>query len=147
MIKTFPKRNKRDEKDDLAFQNEPLLCLKKKQNSGISSVTTSFKSKKEEKKSKSVRGKPKSDFKEESTDFNSMQGSGSEYEKEKASNVGTRNKLMITKPWCSKSKTLNSQEESFETNPMTVASVSYDFRPSKNHPFFHPITYMILQKM
>ena len=80
MIKTFPKRNKRDEKDDLAFQNEPLLCLKKKQNSGISSVTTSFKSKKEEKKAKSVRGKAKSDFKEESTDFNLKQGSVSRQE-------------------------------------------------------------------
>ena len=39
VIKTFPKRNKRDKKDDPAFQNEPLPSLKKKQNSGISSVT------------------------------------------------------------------------------------------------------------
>ena len=60
VIKSSSKRNIRDEKDDPPFQNEPLPGLKRKQNSGISSVisvTTSLKSKKEEKKAKSVRGK------------------------------------------------------------------------------------------
>ena len=38
VIKTFPKRNKGDKKDDPAFQNDPLPSLKKKQNSGISSL-------------------------------------------------------------------------------------------------------------
>ena len=93
VIKSSSKRNIRDEKDDPPFQNEPLPGLKRKQNSGISSVTTSLKLKKEEKNAKSVRGKAKADFKEESTDFNLKHGS----ESEKASNSGTGNKLVIPK--------------------------------------------------
>ena len=49
VIKSSSKRNKKDENDDSAFQNEPLpgLIIKRKQNSGISATTISFKSKKE----------------------------------------------------------------------------------------------------
>ena len=81
-IKTSPKRNKRDKKEDPAFQNEPLPSLQKKQNSAISSFTKSFKCKKEEKKAKSGRRKVKSDFNLESTDYNLMSGSGTDYGKE-----------------------------------------------------------------
>ena len=63
VIKSSSKRNKKDENDDYAFQNEPLPGFKRKQNSGISSTTKSFKSKKERKKSKPVKGKAKSDVK------------------------------------------------------------------------------------
>ena len=49
VMKTFPKRSKGDKKDDPAFQDEPLPSLNKKQTNGISSVTKSFKSKKERK--------------------------------------------------------------------------------------------------
>ena len=45
VIKSFPKRSKRDKKDDPAFQDEPHQSLYKKQNSGIPSVTKNFKSK------------------------------------------------------------------------------------------------------
>ena len=57
VIKSSSKRNKRDENDDHAFQNEPLPGLKRIQNRSISSGTTNLKSKKEEKKVKSVKGK------------------------------------------------------------------------------------------
>ena len=38
---------------------------------------------------------------------------------------------MTTKPWFSKSKILNSERESFEMNPISVASVSYEVHPSE----------------
>ena len=63
-----------------------------------------------------------------------LQGSGSVYEKEKTYNIGTGNKLVITKLWFSKSQILNTQDESFTSNPMSDASVSYHVRPSKT-PF------------
>ena len=78
VIKSSSKRNKRDEKDDPAFQNEPLSGLKRIQNRSISSVTTNLKSKKEEKKVKSVIGKAKSDFKVDTADFNLKNGNDSE---------------------------------------------------------------------
>ena len=111
VIKSTSKRNKRDEKDDPAFQNEPLPDLKRIQNRSIYSVTTNLKSKKEEKQVKS--GKAKSDF------------------KEKTSNIGTGNKLVTTKPWFSKSKILKSERKSFEMNSIYVASVSYEVHPSE----------------
>ena len=67
-IKSSSKRNKRDENEDSAFQNEPLPSLKRKQNSGFSVTTTRFKANKEGKKSKLVKGKAKFDVKKESAD-------------------------------------------------------------------------------
>ena len=69
-----------------------------KQDSGISVNTKSLKSKKEEKKATSVKGKAKSVFMEKSID---LQGSGyvCEKEKEKSQDIGTENKLVTTKPW------------------------------------------------
>ena len=133
VIKSSSKRNKRAEKDDHAFQNEPLPGLKRIQNRSISSVTTNLKSKKEEKKVKSVKGKAKSDFKKEFSDFNLKHGSDSE----KASNIGTGNKLVRTKHWFSKSQILISQKESVERNPISGACVSYDVCPSKK-PYSSP---------
>ena len=66
--KKFSKKKWRRQKDDPAFHDDSLPSLKKKQNSGISLVTKSFKSKKEEKEAKSGRGKAKYDFKVASLD-------------------------------------------------------------------------------
>ena len=144
-LKRFQKEVK-EIKDNPAFQDEPLQSLNKKQNSGISSITKSFKSKKEEKKAKSVKGKAKYVLKEKSID---LQGSGyiCEKEKEKTHNIGTGNKLVTTKPWFSKSLILNTQEESLKSFPTSEVCDSIVVRPSLNHPSLHPIIYMILQTM
>ena len=93
VIKMFPKRSKKDKKDDPAFQDELLQLLNKRQNSGFPSVTKNFKPKQKEKKVKSEKGKAKSVLKE---DYLDLQGSGSvcKKEKEETNIIGTENKLV-----------------------------------------------------
>ena len=73
VIKKSPKRSKANQKEGPAFRDEPLQIVCKKQDSGISVNTKSLKSKKEEKKATSIKGKAKSVFMEKSID---LQGSG-----------------------------------------------------------------------
>ena len=131
VIKSSSKRNKRDENEDSVFQDEPLPCLKRKQNKGFSVTTTSFKTNKEGKKSKLVKGKAKFDVKKESAELNTKLDSESNLEKEKTIDIETENKLVTTKPWFSKSEILKPENESLEKNPKSVSSVSYGICPHK----------------
>ena len=125
VIKTFPKRSKKDRKDDPAFQDEPLSSLYEKQNSDLPSATKNFKSNQKEKKIKSVEGKTKSVLKEDSLDLHE---SVSVYKKEKeeTSITGTENKLVTTKPWFSKSLILFTQEDSLKSLPISEVCDSFD---------------------
>ena len=125
VIKTFPKRSKKDRKDDPAFQDEPLSSLYEKQNSDLPSATKNFKSNQKEKKIKSVKGKTKSVLKEDSLDLHE---SVSVYKKEKeeTSITGTENKLVTTKPWFSKSLILFTQEDSLKSLPISEVCDSFD---------------------
>ena len=81
--------------------------LKEKTKQGLSVTTTSFKTSKEGKKSKPIKGK------------------------EKTIDIETENKLVTTKPWFSKAEILKPENESLEKNPKSVSSVSYGIRRHK----------------
>ena len=102
--------------------------LKEKTKQGFFSVTpTSFKTNKEGKKSKLVKGKAK----KESAELNTKLDSESNLEKAKTIDIETENKLVTTKPWFSKSEILKPENESMEKNPKSVSSASYGIRPHK----------------
>ena len=134
VIKKSPKRSKGNKKDDLAFQDEPLQKLCKKQESSISENTVCLKSNKEAQKAKSVKRKTKPVMKK-SLD---SQGSGficeKEKEKEKSQDIMTENKLVTTKPWFSKSLMSKNQDDCFKSNSLSDSCESFGFRPS-SEPF------------
>ena len=103
IIKSSSKRNKNNESEDSAFQDEALPCFKRKQNKGSSVITTSFKTNKAGKKSKSVKGKAKCFVKKDSAGIKTMPDNESMLEKEKTMDIVTENKLVTTKLWFSKS--------------------------------------------
>jgi len=75
VIKSSQKRNKKKESEDSVFDDEALPRVKRKQNKGFSVTTTHFKTDKEGKKSKNVKGKDKFAVKKEYAEINTKHGS------------------------------------------------------------------------
>jgi hypothetical protein len=141
VIKSSSKRNKKNESDDSAFQDEALPSEKRKQNKGFSKTATNFKTKKEAKKSRIVKGKAKLDVKKESAEFKTNFESESNLEKAKAINVTRENKLVTTKPWFSKSEILKPENEAWKRIPNLCPVCLMVFVLTKNHPSMHPVIY------
>ena len=127
VIKKFPKRRKGNEKEDFAFQNEPLRKTCKKQESSISKEMVCLNSNKKIKKAKAGKRKTKPVAKK----FAVSQGSvvSCEKVKVKSQDVMTENKLVTTKPWFSKSMMSLNQKDSFLSNSTSELCKSSGFCP------------------
>ena len=104
MIKSSPKKNQGNDSDILAFQDEALPSMKRKQHKGFSKTTTNLKTNKKGKKTTVEKRKGKAEVvdEKESKDFYTELVSESKLENAKATNILTENKLVTTKPWFSK---------------------------------------------
>ena len=110
--------------------------MKRKQHKGFSKIATNFKTNKKGKKTTIAKGKAKIADKKESEEFYTKLDSKSNLEKAKAIIILTKNKLVTTKPWFSKSEIVKSESESRKKNHDSMSSMSTDIRPIKNSSIF-----------
>ena len=131
MIHASPKQRKRNNEDDDAFRNEPSPSYKNKKTLGISSITESLKSNKEEMNGKSISGIAKSEMKGLTTNQDLISDCEQDSRGGKISSISKGNKLVTSKPWFLTSQTLNEQNLSSEGTLVSDSIVSNDFRPFK----------------
>ena len=132
MIKSSPKKNLKNDSDDLAFQDEAPPRMKRKLHKGFSKTATNFKTNKKGRKTTIAKGKAKIVDKKEYAGFYTKLDDESNLEKANVTNILTENKLVTTKPWFSKSELVKSDSESRKKNLESVSSMSSDIRPNKN---------------